>query len=387
MKILIDGRTIVDNPSGVGYVVISLLKELVKHREFEFVVLTRKGVTAIPGLPQLKTYQMDRDYQFVGFNRFQFEQYHLPKIIDQVNPDIVHLTDSFGLPMLRDKSKKYLITLHDLIPMTKYRELMTKVGGIFYDISIRLSVNGADKVVCISDFTKRDLFHFFPKVDTNKIDVIQNGVDFFDEKPNDDQVKGVLLKFGIEHPYFFYVGGFSPRKNTLNLIKSFMRFNQKHDNKYQLVLAGRMSQKLDIVRIIAKMKEFIRLNALEKSVKLLGYVSIKEKFALMSGSIALTYLSNYEGFGLPVIEAFSVGTAVITSRGSAMKELAGENALYADPNNIDDMEKSFGKMIDQHEVFVGKAKSSVALLKKKYNWIEAAKQYAEVYRELYGSKK
>src|SRR3989344_9573748 len=166
MKILIDGRTITDNPSGVGYVVISLLKELSKEKDFEFVVLTRKGLPSIPGLPNVQTYEMNQDYQFVGFNRFEFEQVQLPKIIRTVNPDIVHLTDSFGLPILRDRSIKYLLTLHDLIPMTQYRELMTKIGGIFYDISIRVSVNGADEIVCISDFTKRDLHRFFPSLKT-----------------------------------------------------------------------------------------------------------------------------------------------------------------------------------------------------------------------------
>src|SRR3990167_6393699 len=237
MKILIDGRTITEASSGVGYVVISLLRELSKQKELEFVVLTRKGVSKVPGLPKLQTYEMDRDYQFVGFNRFEFEQHHLPHIVRSLNPDIIHLTDSFGLPILRDKSKKYLLTLHDLIPMTQYRELMTKIGGIFYDISIRLSVNGADRIVCISDFTKKDLKHYFPNVDDSRVEMVHNGVDFVSKLPNQEKIKKILNKFDVSRPYFFYVGGFSPRKNTLNLIKAFAEFNKKHNNKYQLILA------------------------------------------------------------------------------------------------------------------------------------------------------
>lgn len=383
MKILIDGRTITDNPSGVGYVVISLLKELSKEKDFEFVVLTRKGLPSIPGLPNVQTYEMNQDYQFVGFNRFEFEQVQLPKIIRTVNPDIVHLTDSFGLPILRDRSIKYLLTLHDLIPMTQYRELMTKIGGIFYDISIRVSVNGADEIVCISDFTKRDLHRFFPSLKTKKVEVIYNGVDFVDNKPAEQEVKMILEKFKIKRPYFFYVGGFPPRKNTINLIKAFVDFNEKNGNTFQLVLAGRMSQKPDIIKIIDNMNAYINENNLDQHVKLLGYITIDEKTALLAGALSLTYLSYYEGFGLPVIEAFSVGTPVITSSRSAMQEVAGENALYADPSNIEMMSNALAIMARERDEYVKKAENSLTLLKKRYNWPKTAKQYAELYRRLH----
>lgn len=387
MKILIDGRTITDNPSGVGYVVISLLKELSNEKDFEFVVLTRKGVSTIPGLPKLQTYETPRDYQFVGFNRFEFEQVQLSKIIKKVNPDIVHLTDSFGLPILRDRSKKYVLTLHDLIPMTQYRELMTKIGGIFYDISIRVSVNGADEIVCISDFTKRDLHRFFPAFKTKKIEVIYNGVDFVDKKPTDNLIEIVLKKFNINRPYFFYVGGFPPRKNTLNLIKAFREFNEKNQRKYQLVLAGRESKKPDIINVISRMKAYIAENKLDDTIKILGYVTIDEKMALLRGALSLTYLSYYEGFGLPVIEAFSVGTPVITSSGSAMQEVAEKNALYADPTSIEDIERAIVTMVSEHDAYVQKAEHSLSILKNRYNWVKAARHYAELYRKLYGSKK
>ena len=131
------------------------------------------------------------------------------------------------------------------------------------------------------------------------------------------------------------------------------------------------------------MNAYINENNLDQHVKLLGYITIDEKTALLAGALSLTYLSYYEGFGLPVIEAFSVGTPVITSSRSAMQEVAGENALYADPSNIEMMSNALAIMARERDEYVKKAENSLTLLKKRYNWPKTAKQYAELYRRLH----
>lgn len=380
MKVLFDARTMRENPTGVGHTAFNLLKELEKDKNLEIIVLTRKGVRRISGLTRIKIHETGINYQFVGLKRFLFEQTILPLIIRKYNPDITHFYDSFGVPYLISKKRKIVLTVHDLIPMTKYRELMTDIGSIFYKLSIKHSLLRADKIICISQFTKKDIGYFFPKVKRQKIKNIYHGAQKPIKSNTDKNI--ILRKLNIKNKYIFYLGGFPPRKNVYGLVKAFYIFNKKHKNKYKLILAGRFSPLPDAQKNIKRIKSFIKSNNLENKIILSDCVSVEEKEILLRNSEFCVYLSFYEGFGLPVLEALSVGTPVLTSMNSPMEELAQGYALYANPSNVNDISDKMSKLINNYNFYKQKAEEAKNVLIPKFNWRETARQYQHTYNEL-----
>lgn len=380
MRLAMDARVVKKNPSGVGSVVVNLLSRLELLNKLEITAFTQRGITEIDGLKKTKIVELDFLYQFVGKERFRFEQNTFQKIIQDCNPDIVHFTDSFGIPPLLPKSIKTILTLHDLIPMTSYRELMTESDFDLYKKSMASSLRRADRIVCISDFTRKDLKKYFPRYVKKSI-VIKNGI----SKPGigfKSKKNTVLRKYGLSKPYFLYLGGFPPRKNIINLVKAFILFNK--NNEYQLLLPGRMSDKPDIKKNINKIKKLIISKDITKSIILTDYVSEQEKVQLLEEAKFFIYPSLYEGFGLPVLEALSLGTPVLTSKNTAMEEIGGRGVKYFDPKDITNIALIMRKSISNYEKLKEDAFKEKSLVVKDYCWENVANAYYGEYIKLAG---
>src|SRR5690606_21042535 len=142
----------------------------------------------------------------------------------------------------------------------------------------------------------------------NKIDLVYNGVS--------SAFKQVEIRLKDKIPYFIYVGAIHPRKNILNLLKAFEAFKTQNPQfNHQLLLVGRKSWQLSAIVKYLKTMKFKRDVLFNKNVK------DEDLSLLLNNATALVYPSFFEGFGLPVIEAFSCGTPVITSKGTAMEEI------------------------------------------------------------------
>jgi len=381
MRILVDGRTIREKPAGVGYVATQLIKNLTKKSDIEFIVFTRKGIKKIPGLENISVHETPYAYELSGITRFWFEQYHLPQLIKRYKPDILHVTDSFGVPYVVPSNLKIILTLHDLIPLSPYKELMTPFEYFLYRISIGYSLHKANAIACISQSTAKNLEYFFPDINKSRIQVITNGVTI--PGTHDKSIKEDLLKkINCIKPYIFYLGGFSTRKNVLSVIKAFENLNKSNDFKYQLILSGRSLSHNEVKKNIETMKNYINNNNLKNDVIILDYLSLDEKYILFENALFFVYLSLIEGFGLPVLEALSVGTPVLTSKGSAMEDVAGPYALYADPKDIIDIEKKMVILISDYPSYKNKARSAITELIPLYNWHAISEKYYKLYTSI-----
>jgi len=381
MRILFDGRTIRERPAGVGYVATQLLKNLAKKSDIEFIVFTRKGIKKIPGLENVTVHETPYEYELSSIKRFWFEQYHLPQLIKQYKPDILHLTDSFGVPYVVPNNLKIILTLHDLIPLSPYKELMTPFEYFLYRISIGYSLHKANTIACISQSTEKNLEYFFPDIDKNRIQVITNGVTI----PGvlEKSIKEALLKkINCVKPYIFYLGGFSTRKNVLTVIKAFENFNKINNFKYQLIVSGRFSSHKEIRKNIETMKNYLNENDLTSDVIMLDFLSRDEKYILLENALFFVYLSLFEGFGLPVLEALTVGTPVLTSKISAMEEVAGNYALYADPKDILDIEKKMMMLISDYPSYKDKSRKAITELIPLYKWQTISEKYYKLYESI-----
>jgi len=387
MRILYDARKITLQPMGVGYVVKKLLEQLLTNKDLEMIALTKKGIKNIfgPPLPQnLIIHETNDDSEYFGLKRVFFEQINLLKIINFYKPDLLHLTNGFSVPYLLNKKQahlKILLTIHDLIPLTPFCEYMSKIDQFVFKNFLSYSVEQANMIVTVSETTKRDVYRYFPIA--KNVQTITNGMESLSQPIAEVEKNWPILKkkYKLEDDFICYIGSFSPRKNILSLIRAYYTICKKFPS-YQLVLCGRFSKNPDVQKILSQVRKFTKEKNLENNIKIIGYLSPLEKSVLLTKAKFFAYLSLYEGFGLPVLESLSVGTPVLTSKQSAMEEIAQRYALYADPNNIDDITKKMIEILTFYSDYKKKAELAKFNLVPQYNWKKTGKRYIEQYLNL-----
>ncbi len=205
----------------------------------------------------------------------------------------------------------------------------------FYRITTPMFCRRAPKIITVSQFSKMDLVRHYVR-NPDKIIVTGNAVDK-SYKPTDDIRQALIRKELTDHcDYFLFVGALHPRKNIRNLIRAFEIFKQTTGSNMKLVLAGRFAWRSK------KIKKAIETSPFKQDIVLPGYIPYTDLPDLYGSAFALTYVSLYEGFGMPLLEAMACGVPVITSTVSSLPEVAGDAALLANPN---DPEEIAGAMI------------------------------------------
>lgn len=228
-----------------------------------------------------------------------------------------------------------MITVHDLAFMT-HPDYTTPGMRSFLDGVVPRQVRDATRIAVVSEATGHDLVDLL-QVPEEKIVLARNGVDerFFTAE-HLDQERRVAL--GVPNRYFLMVGTIEPRKNHLNTLKAFERSGV--GDSMPLLIAGRPGWAYEAA--LEKAKELSSRGI----VRLLDYVPENDLPGLYAGAQALLYPSIAEGFGLPIIEAFATGTAVLTGNAPALREVGGAQALYAEPLDIEELTERIVQMAD-----------------------------------------
>lgn len=217
----------------------------------------------------------------------------------------------------------------------------------------------ADLVIAVSEATKKEVAERL-EIPEKKVMAIHEGV------PEDAKkftllpakAKRLKLSLGITKPYVFAYGSQAPRKNIDRIIEAF-----KPLKDYQLVIVG----------------EYRSEKRLAEGVVLTGFLPRQELLSLFAGAEALVFPSLYEGFGLPILEAFVLGVPVVTSNISSMPEVAGKAAVLVDPFDVQDITRGLEKALKERERLVKLGFKQA----KQFSWQKTAKQTLKVYEALY----
>lgn len=213
----------------------------------------------------------------------------------------------------------------------------------YYNYFIPRYLQKTDHIITVSDFTKKDIEEAYG-IPQEKMTVAHNGSrNIFHPLTEEDQ-KVIRDRFASGCPYFFYFGAVHPRKNVHRLISAFDRFKQKHNSDVKLLIGGRFAWQTGPVK-----NAFVKA-VHKKDILFLGYLSEEDLNSLTASALAMAYISNFEGFGLPVLEAMHCEVPIITSNVSSLPEVAGEAALYVNPNNTREIEKALFNIWDQPEL-------------------------------------
>jgi len=273
--------------------------------------------------------------------------------------DVFHCWDYLIPPSIC----KRVVTIHDATPLL-FPETHTKKIIANYKLLITKIIKEKIQVITVSENSKKDLIKF--GVDEKLIRVIYNGNNF--------KVDESKIEYQKEN-YILAVGNRNPRKNLKRVIEAFVSVADKYP-KLELKIAGNYGWGEDDEKRIMNYELGIR-----NRIKLLGYVDDKNLVELYRHAVCLVYPSLYEGFGLPILEAMSLGCPVITSNVSSMPEVGGEAVLYVDPTNVKEISTTILRSIEVPELKNELIRKGIEQAKK-FSWTETTRMTRKVYSDV-----
>ena len=293
-----------------------------------------------------------------------YEQFKLPKIINKKYPNaIIHYPDTMA-PLLA--KNPVVITVHDLA-FKSVSGAFTWKQGIWKNIVTDLSIKKAKKIIAITKFTKTEIEKHYPKVDSSKVSVIYNGFNDFSNEDIDKDKIGCKIK-DLNKPYILTVSTISPRKNIDGLIKAFNEIKDKVEEN--LVIAGGNGWMYEQVYSLVD-----ELN-LGDRVKFTGRINDEELKWLYKNTKVFAYISFYEGFGLPPLEAKTYDVPCLVSNKASLPEVVGENAMLVEPSDINMISQGLLEILNGNKINIDKKYLT------KFSWRKCAKDLKKVYLKI-----
>jgi len=285
--------------------------------------------------------------------------------------DIIHSTDQL-IPIV---SKKPLIaTVMDVIPLSHPHFIKTKSRFIKPYLWKKLTQR-ANHIITISDFSKNEIVSSMGYPEEN-ITSIPLGVDarYFERLPK-EEVQKTLDALQIARPFFLCIGSIQPRKNLGRILRAHSSLPNNLAKEFPVVIAGKLAW--DDGETLSEIQKGIS----EKRCIWVNYVSDLEKRCLLQTSMGMVFTSLYEGFGLPILEAFASQTPVLTSNCTSMPEVAGGSALLVDPLNIESIRDGLLELLN-NQTKVQDLKMSGLQRAKLFTWDRVATDTQKVYQSL-----
>jgi glycosyltransferase involved in cell wall biosynthesis len=366
MKIAIQAADLdSDRIDGTRVYILNLLKYFGKLDEAsQFLVYHRNNFNPELTPPKFSNYKIiQKSFPFL------WTQTRFASALWRDKPDVLWMP-MMALPVIRRKKTKTVITVHDLafkffpehFPKNDLRRL-----NLYCDYAIKNSA----KIIAVSNSTKRDILRCYPSVLESKIKVIYHGFDrdIYEKERDISAENDLCKKLGISKKYILYTGALQPRKNLIRLINAFNEI-KKEGLGIQLVLAGGKAWMYEeIFKQIEKSPN-------KKDIINTGKLDFEDLGNLLRGASVFVYPSLYEGFGIPVLEAFAAKVPVILAKNSSLTEVGGDGALYFKTENVADLSCQIKKILSNEELAKSKIQAGYEHLKN-FSWEKCARETLE----------
>ncbi|MFM0640726.1 glycosyltransferase family 1 protein [Paraburkholderia metrosideri] len=268
--------------------------------------------------------------------------------------------------------KNQVVTIHDMVPLD-HPESLTPLFVIWYKFLLPRLIKRARKIIAISEFTRsRVLAH--TSADPTKIVVIPNGVDEKFTPQDPATVEMVRSKLGLPTRYLLSVGSLEPRKNLARVLQAWEKVHTELPDNICLVLAGGKGKK--------RVFQEVSVDASVPGVHFIGHVSDSDLPALYCGAEAFVYMSFYEGFGLPPLEAMACGVPTLTGNLTALPEVVGDDgALTVSPFDVEAIADGIKKIVCDD---VLRNNLRVAGLRRaaEFSWVRTAQMSVDAIRSI-----
>lgn len=291
-------------------------------------------------------------------------------------PDVLFVPSHVIPFMLPSRLPPSVVTIHDL----GYHVLPAAHPWgqrLYLTWSTRWSARMARRVIAVSRATAADLERY-SGTPPSKIRVIYEAAAPM-PAPSLAEMAAVRAKYGLHRPYALYVGSIQPRKNLARLIRAYGLLAGEAGPEWDLVLAGGPGW------LSEPIIEQARSSPAAERIRLIGYVAEEDLAALLAGARFFCYPSLFEGFGLPVLEAQSVGAPVMTSNTSSLPEIAGDAALLVDPTDVDAIAEAMLRL-SRDEALRQRLIAAGYENVKRFSWEKAAAETLAVLEEAAASR-
>lgn len=306
-----------------------------------------------------------------------WDEVNIPNIISDNNLELYHVPQN-GVGLPEEKRCPFIITLHDIIPIT----MPETVGEVYLKIfneKMPSIVSSCDGILTVSEFSKQDIVKAFnyPK---EKVYVTYLAPEKIYKPMNKTKCKNnIKEKYSIQDDFILYVGGFSPRKNIVGLIEAFSLFIKKYkDTKYKnikLIITGNKGKSYDLYK---KRAEELSIS---ESIIFTGFIPLVDLPYFYNASSLVVYPSLYEGFGLPPIEAMACGVPVITSNVTSIPEITKGSAYLINPLDRDELSFAIYKCLSD-EILRDNLIVKGLIKASELSWEKTARETLNAYKKI-----
>ncbi|HJG89582.1 glycosyltransferase family 4 protein [Barnesiella viscericola] len=231
-----------------------------------------------------------------------------------------------------------VVTIHDLI-FLRYPQYYHWLDRIIYNYKFRYACRKSDRIVAVSECTKRDIVKFYG-ISPDKIDVVYQGCDPVFAQPVSAEAKArVREAYHLPEHFILSVGTIEERKNLLLAVKAVEQLGNVH-----LVAVGKSTAYADEV------KAYIEAHGLGDRIHMIHNLKFGDLPVLYHMAEAFVYPSRFEGFGIPIVEALSAGVPVIAATGSCLEEAGGPCSLYVDPDDVAGMTAAMKRVLSDADL-------------------------------------
>jgi len=326
MKIAVNTRLLLKNKmEGIGVHAFNVLKRMtVSHPETQFLFLfDRKyseefifssNVTPLVIYPQARHPVL----------YYWWFEYSVARILNHSKPDIFYSPDGY---LSRNTDVPSVPVIHDL-NYEHYPNDLPRTESWYYRHFFPLFAAKANKILTVSEFSKQDISKQY-HIDSSKIDVVYNGADNLYKPIEETEKKELRNKYSNGEEYFLYVSALHPRKNVKRLLEAFDKMKETANSPIKLVLVGPHYFKN------SEMEKVYREMKFKDDIIFTGRLNVEELSKVMGAAFALVYVSYFEGFGIPLVEAMQCNIPIVASNVTSIPEIAKDAALIVDPFSID----------------------------------------------------
>lgn len=363
MHILIDGRMI--SNTGIGRWLQNVVGHLTRIKsDHKITVMVNRNSEDVRSF-HAETSQLQYSAPIYSIR----EQIVLPLLLGNKHPDVVHFPN-FNVP-LADRTP-VVLTLCDLIYYIYRQACPSWIGHQYARFMIRAAARKARRIITLSEHSKRDLILHLgcPR---EKVVVVYPAIDSEVFHPQDPaSAEAVKKKFAIRRPYLFYTGNHEPRKNLERLVHAFRRLPNRRN--FQLVLGGRIGRRRqDFYDSFADLVG-------SGEVILSGEIPESDLPPLYAGAELFVFPSEYEGFGLPPLEAMATGVPVACSGATSLPEVVGDAAVLFDPGSTAEIVAAMTRVLGSPQLASELREKGFERVRQ-FSWSSAARQIMRIYEQ------
>lgn len=369
-RVAIDALQVGTTPAGIGRYIIELAKALDScacETDEITVYISQAAVRLFEWQPQ-RIHIVPVRGGGKTRSRILRQQLVLPRLMNR-GCDVVHYPD-YLTPLRRPAP--CVITVHDVayaVDPTFYTPSQRVWRHLMYPVALRATT----AIIAVSDFTRREILRLFPKMPPDRVRVVHLGVQSLGE-PQAEVCRRLRDRFGLPSRFVLSVCTREPRKNLDRLLHAFGRSPELADE--HLVLVGGAGWGPDSLDVLSAYGPQLR-----RRVLVTGYVATSELAALYHMASAFIYISLYEGFGLPPLEALSCGLPAIVSDIPVLHEVLGSSALYVNPYDVDDIAAGVRAMLRDSDLRARLAAEGRERARR-FTWARCASETLAIYREV-----